>query len=235
MPSRARWAFLGGAIVPAVALVVWTIASATGAVDSSRLVSPWSVVREAVDLAGRGRLASQVALSLERLLTGFAFGSLVGLMLGGAVRLSRTARILLTPTFNALRAVPSLAWLPVVLVYLGIGEAPTVVAVAVGAMFPMFATVAGANTRAPAIVTGLRLALAQSWLVLIAAELLSASTGIGFLLLESSGHGRIARTLVVIAVLAALSKTGDALLASLERRVRDDAATLGPERTPDHL
>ena len=139
MPSRARWVLLGGAVVPAIALIVWSLASATGAIDDSRLPSPWSVVVAAVDLGAGGWIVDHVALSIERLLTGFAFGSAAGLALGALVQRSSRVRILLAPTITALRAVPSVAWLPVALVFLGIGEAPTVVVVAIGASFPMFA------------------------------------------------------------------------------------------------
>jgi len=74
------------------------------------------------------------------------------------------------------------------------------------------------------IATGLRQALGQSWLVMIAAELLSSSKGIGFLLVESSGQNRTDRALVTIAVLAVLIKGSDLLMARLDRRVPDSGA-----------
>jgi sulfonate transport system permease protein len=203
------------------------------------------VVAAAFDLGDRGLFAQYIAISTQRVLLGFAFGSLAGLALGALVGLSRTFSILLSPVIGALRAVPSLAWLPLIVLYLGYGELPKVTLVVIGAAFPVFTTLAGALRHVdpqlvelgrayglgrlgllttvqlpaviPSIVSGLRLALAQSWLFLVAAELLGASMGLGFLLIDSSNNGRIDRLFLAIILLAILGKTTDALIGLLER------------------
>ncbi|WP_445337066.1 ABC transporter permease [Clavibacter sp. CFBP 8614] len=234
-----------GLVVPAVVVGLWAVVTATGAVPAHLLPAPLDVVRAGVQLAEQGILGPYVAISLQRVLLGFALGATVGLVLGAVVGLSRVGRLLLAPTAGAFRTVPSLAWVPLLLLWMGINEDSKVTLVAIGAMFPVYTTVAGALRHVdphlveagrafgltripllvtvqlpaalPAVVSGLRLALAQSWLFLVAAELLAASMGRGFLLTESSSNGRVDRVLLAIVLLAVLGAVTDAVVGLVER------------------
>ncbi|MDA3805617.1 ABC transporter permease [Clavibacter sp. CT19] len=234
-----------GLVVPAVVVGLWAVVTATGAVPAHLLPAPLDVVRAGVQLAEQGILGPYVAISLQRVLLGFALGATVGLVLGAVVGLSRVGRLLLAPTAGAFRTVPSLAWVPLLLLWMGINEDSKVTLVAIGAMFPVYTTVAGALRHVdphlveagrafgltripllvtvqlpaalPAVVSGLRLALAQSWLFLVAAELLAASMGLGFLLTESSANGRVDRVLLAIVLLAVLGAVTDAVVGLVER------------------
>jgi sulfonate transport system permease protein len=234
-----------GALIPVVLLIVWYVLSAGAFVPSYLLPSPDRVVNAAVDLAQRGLLFTDIAISVQRVLIGFVIGAVVGLALGALVGLSKLGSALLVPTVGAFRAVPSLAWVPLLILYLKIGEESKVVLVAIGALFPVYTTVAGALRHVdrqlveagraygytglrlfftvqlpaviPSIVSGLRLALAQAWLFLVAAELIASSIGLGFLLIESQNNGRIDRLFLAIILLAVLGKVSDALIGLLER------------------
>jgi sulfonate transport system permease protein len=210
-----------------VLVAAWWIASAAG-----RVPSPADVAMAGIDLAQRGLLLEDLAASGQRVLLGFAFGSTAGVILGALIGLSRTASVLLSPLLGALRAVPTLAWLPLLLFALGIGDAPKLVLISIGAALPVFASIAGglrateppARDRravAAAAVGGLRQALAQSWLFMVAAEMLSSTTGLGFLLIQSSANGRVDRLLLTIILLAVLARSTDGLLGLVERRLRD--------------
>jgi sulfonate transport system permease protein len=187
-----------------------------------------------------------VGISVQRVLLGFLFGAVAGLLLGSLLGLSRIADGLLHPTVGAFRAVPSLAWVPLILLWVGIGEDGKVLLIAIGAFFPVFTSVHSAlrhvdphlveagrafgyhgtrlltTVQLPAVVppvfSGLRLALAQSWLFLVAAELLASSEGLGFLLIESQNNGRVDRLLLAIVLLAILGKITDTLLGIIERK-----------------
>jgi sulfonate transport system permease protein len=141
--------------------------------------------------------------------------------------------------------VPSLAWVPLLILYVGINEDSKVILIAIGAMFPVYTTVAGALRHVdphlvelghayglgrmallqrvqlpaviPSIVSGLRLALAQAWLFLVAAELIASSMGLGFLLVDSQNNGRVDRMFLTIILLGILGKTTDALIGLVER------------------
>ncbi|RIJ54265.1 ABC transporter permease, partial [Clavibacter phaseoli] len=234
-----------GLVVPVLVVGLWAVVTATGAVPAHLLPAPLDVVRAGAELAQQGILGQYVAISLQRVLLGFALGATVGLVLGTVVGLSRVGRLLLAPTAGAFRTVPSLAWVPLLLLWMGINEDSKVTLVAIGAMFPVYTTVAGALRHVdphlvevgrafgltripllvtvqlpavlPAVVSGLRLALAQSWLFLVAAELLAASMGLGYLLTESSSNGRVDRVLLAIVLLAVLGAVTDAVVGLVER------------------
>ena len=245
---RARirpWVLLGGLLLPVVLVTVWAVISETGLVPLYRLPTPLMVWEAGVDMLQRGSLQQYAAISTQRVLIGFAIGAGVGIVLGAIVGLSRPLSILLAPTIGAVRAVPSLAWVPLLGIYLGIGEVPKIVLIAIGALFPVYTTVAGALRHVepnlvemgrafglsrlsllstvqlpaviPAVVSGLRLALAQAWLFLVAAELLASSMGLGFLLIDSQNNGRVDRLFLAIICLAILGKLTDGVIGLFER------------------
>ncbi len=251
-PSRRRTArrrgaiVLLGLIVPALILLAWHLSTASGFFRPSQLPSPASVLAAAVDLIERGQLATHVLISTQRVVLGFLIGSVLGVLAGALLGLSRIADVLLTPTVGALRAVPSLAWVPLLVLWIGINEDSKVTLIAIGAFFPVFTTLYlglrhvdrdlveagrafGLNgvqllttvqlpAVVPALFSGLRLALAQSWLFLVAAELIASSMGLGFLLTDSQQNGRVDRIILAIILLAVIGKTTDALLGIAERR-----------------
>lgn len=242
---RPRWFWVLGAIIPLALFGLWWAASHLGWVPPYKLPTPESLAVAAVDLWNRGVLGLYIAISTQRVLIGFAVGAVVGLVLGSIVGLSRLADGVLAPTVGAARAVPSLAWVPLLILYLGFGEDSKVTLVAIGALFPVYTTVAGALRHVdphlvemgrafgldrmrllltvqlpaviPAIISGLRLALAQAWLFLVAAELLGSTMGLGFLLIESQNNGRVDRLFLAVLILAVLGKASDALIGLLER------------------
>ncbi|SNY66491.1 ABC transporter permease [Paractinoplanes atraurantiacus] len=236
-----------GAVVPLLVLAVWQWAASSGVYSAAQLPPPAEVVAALREMVGRGELWHHIAISTQRVLAGFAIGSLMGLALGGLVGLSRTASDVLTPTIQAIRAVPSLAWVPLLLLWLGIGETPKIVLVAIGAFFPVYTTVSAALAHidphlvevgraygrkglgllgtvlfpaaTPAILSGLRLGLAQGWLFLVAAELIASSMGLGFLLIDSQNTGRTDIMLLAIILLAVIGKLCDTVLGVVESRL----------------
>ncbi|MCX5008800.1 ABC transporter permease [Streptomyces sp. NBC_00638] len=249
---RSRWGrtalrTAAGLLLPVALLIVWQLAAASGSYNRSQLPAPADVLEAARSLLARDELGHHIAISVQRVLIGFAVGAALGLLLGGLVGLSRTARAVLAPTIHAIRAVPSLAWVPLLLLWLGIGETPKITLVAIGAFFPVYTTVsAGLDhvdprleelglaygrrgpallvqvlvpAAAPAVLSGLRLGLAQGWLFLVAAELIASSMGLGFLLIDSENTGRTDILFLAILLLALLGKASDALLGAAEHHV----------------
>jgi sulfonate transport system permease protein len=234
-----------GAVIPVILLVIWALVTNSGMVAQSKLPTPQSVFSAGADLFADGTLMTHIGISVQRVLLGFVIGSVLGLVVGSLVGLSRVFSELFSPLIGALRAVPSLAWVPLLLIWLHYGENSKVTLVAIGAFFPVFTTVASGlrhvdahlveaarafgysgfrllrTVQLPAVVpsifSGLRLALAQAWLFLVAAELLGASMGLGFLLTDSQNNGRTDRLILAIILLAVLGKITDALLGVVER------------------
>ncbi|NKX54314.1 ABC transporter permease [Arthrobacter mobilis] len=240
------WArLLLGLLLPAALVLAWQLSTAAGLFSVVQLPPPAMVFEAAVDLLQRGELARHVAISTQRVLLGFAFGAALGLAFGALVGLSKVADVLLAPTIGALRAVPSLAWVPLLILWMKIGEDSKVTLIMIGAFFPVFTTVSLAlrhvdknlveagrafglkglklltTVQLPAVVpsvfSGLRLALAQAWLFLVAAELIASSMGLGFLLTDSQNNGRTDRLLLAIVLLAVIGKITDAVLGIAEK------------------
>lgn len=243
--SRRSVRVIGSFVLPLILLATWQIASTSGAFNSSQLPSPAMVWEAAVDLADRGLLGLYIAISTQRVLIGFACGALLGLVFGALVGLSRLWDIFFSSTLSAIRAVPSLAWVPLLILWFKIGEESKVILIAIGAFFPVYTTVAAALKHVdrhlveagrafglggvrlfttvqlpfvlPSVISGLRLALAQSWLFLVAAELIASSMGLGFMLNDSANNGRTDRLFLAIILLAILGKLSDSLLGLFER------------------
>ncbi len=236
---------VAGFVLPLAILAFWLLVLELGIVPAHRLPSPEQVWLAGLDLAERGTLGLHIGISTQRVLLGFLAGASVGLVLGTVVGLSRWGSAFFAPTVGAFRAVPSLAWVPLLILYMNINEDSKITLIAIGALFPVYTTVAGALRHVdphlvelgrtygltrfelltqvqlpavvPSVVSGLRLALAQSWLFLVAAELIASSIGLGFLLVESQNNGRVDRLFLAIILLGILGKTTDALIGILER------------------
>ena len=242
-----NWARLPlGLILPALLLTAWQVASSAGLFTVVQLPPPAMVLEAAGELVQRGELWTHIAISTQRVAIGFLLGGALGLVLGATVGLSRIADALLAPIIGALRAVPSLAWVPLLILWMKIGEDSKVTLIIIGAFFPVFTTVSLAlrhvdrnlveAARAfglkgvrllttvqlpavvPAVFAGLRLALAQAWLFLVAAELIASSMGLGFLLTDSQNNGRTDRLFLAIVMLAVIGKITDALLGLAQKR-----------------
>lgn len=235
-----------GALLPILILALWQTLSTNGSFSVSQLPPPIEVLGGAAGLIERGTLWGHIGISVQRVFSGFAIGAILGISLGSAVGLSKTVGQLLLPTIGALRAVPSLAWVPLLLIWMGIYEEPKITLVAIGAFFPVFTTVAAGlaavdrnlievgrayglkgvglvrkvllPAASPTIFSGLRLGLAQAWLFLVAAELIASSKGLGFLLLDSQNTARTDILFMAIILLALLGKLSDVVIATIEKR-----------------
>jgi len=234
-------------VVPLVLLAGWfATTSLTRVFLPHQLPSPWQVVVTAAELARGGELSRHVGASAARIAAGFALGAGVALILGTLVGLSRTAERMLDPTLQVVRNVPSLAWVPFLLLWMGIDEAPKVALIAIGGFFPVYLNlVAGIRqtdrklievgyvfgltrlelvrriilpSALPYLLAGLRIGLGQSWLFLVAAELIASTRGLGYLLIDGQSTARPDLMLVGILVLAGLGKLSDAVLRRVERR-----------------
>jgi sulfonate transport system permease protein len=245
--SRTWVRIAGGFVVPLVILAVWQFVTATGIVPPYRLPGPWSVVEAGIELIERGQLWLHIAISVQRVFIGFLFGSVIALAFAAVVGLSRAGAVLLAPMLVAIRAVPSLAWVPLLILWFQVGEESKIILIAIGAFFPVYTTVADALRHVdpqlveagrtfglrgwslfrtvqlpavvPSVVSGLRLGLAQAWLFLVAAELIAASMGLGWMLSDSQTSGRVDRILLSIVLLALLGTITNAILVVFEKAV----------------
>ena len=233
-------------LLPLLVLGGAEIAVRAGLVARNLMPPPSEVAATLAWLASHG-LGAHVAASLLRVAIGFACGGGAALALGALVALQSTEARLLDPSLQALRAIPSLAWVPLLLLWFGIDETPKIVMIAIGAFFPVYTGVTsgmgGVDRKLvevgllyrlsppalvrrvllpaalPAIMTGLRNGLALAWMFMVAAELIAASRGLGYLLSDGRETSRADIVLAAIVLLAVLGKLSDMAMLALERRL----------------
>ncbi len=243
--SHALRASLGLAL-PVVLLVVWSLACKHEWVPPQLLPAPDMVRDTFVDEVRSGDLWANVRISLERVLVGFAAGSAAGLALGTAMGLSRRLEDYVYPLFNVLSQVPVLAWVPLAMLFFGIGESLKFVFIAFAALLPVAVNTlrgfrgvpktymdVGATfqfTRrqylgrvvlpaaVPSIFVGLRTGLTQAWLSLVTVELLASSEGLGFLVVWGRQLFQLDLVLVAIFAVGIVGLVLDKGLAMIESR-----------------
>src|SRR6516225_3374557 len=218
--TRRRRVDLRGVALPIVAVALWWALSASHVVKSGLLVSPVDVLRTAYEQAGSGALVRALLASLAREACGFAIGATAGFLLGGALGLSRIAARIVGPSFDTFKQISLFAWIPLISVWFGLGDAAKVVFLSLAALLPVAAhTCDGIHAvprkyvelanalrysrlqliryvllpaALPSIFTGLYLALIHSWLATLGADyLLVAGSGIGNLLIDGSEQFRM--------------------------------------------
>lgn len=206
-----------------------------------------------------GGLAGHVLVSSGRVAAGYLVGASLAIVIGAIVGLNRRAETIIDPTFQALRAIPGLAWVPLLLLWLGIDELPKITLISIGAFFPVYLAMTSGIRNVdrklvevghmygfgpfalmrrilvpatlPSLFTGLRLSLSLAWMCLVAAELIAATQGIGYLLTDGREISRPDIVIAAIIMLAALGKISDSGLKFLEARSLQwrDAFTGAPQ------
>jgi sulfonate transport system permease protein len=224
-----RW--MVGLIVPALLLATWQTASATGFAQPAILPSPVLVITTLVAMAQSGEMAQAVSATAMRMVFGFLLGAGAATLLGGLCGASSRARALLDPLIQALRSVPSLAWVPLFILWLGIFEASKITLVAVGVFFPVYLNLVSgiANVDRKLLevgrvhgfstLNGLRGGLGLGWMFVAAAELLGATNGLGFILDDGEQTGRPERVLAALLLFGLCGKLTDWALAAGGRKL----------------
>lgn len=244
-PRRSYGVAIAGFVLPVVLAILWEWLVAAG-IANGRLMPPPSIVgRTLWGLAASGELLTHAGATLWRVGAGFGLGALAGTVLGAVTGALPVARSLLDPTLQALRAIPSIAWVPLFILWLGIFEASKVALIAVGVFFPVYLGVAAAiqgidrkivevgwvfrlsrlamvrrvllPAILPAWIVALRSGLGLGFMFVVAAEIMGASEGLGYLLVDGQQLGRPDTIIAAIISFAVLGKLADGLLVAITR------------------
>jgi len=226
-------------------LVAWETLTRTGWVPVLFLPSPVGVIRTGAEMLRSGELVAHVAVSVQRIVLGFGLGALTGVSVGFAVGFFSLAEAIGSPLIAATFPIPKIALLPLLILWLGIGEASKVAVIMLGVFFPMaINTAAGVRSADPLLIraavsfgagrwslirkvllpsalpmifAGLRLGAGTSLLLLVAAEMIAANAGIGFLVLHAQNIMETTKLMVGIALLSILGVCSHWLITRLER------------------
>ena len=242
--SRARFLKPAlGLVLPVALAIAWELAVRLGFSDGRLVPPPSRIWATLLELAATGELQRHVAVTVGRVAAGFAVGVAAGTLAGAICGYSALTRRLLDPTLQALRAIPSIAWVPLFILWLGIFESSKITLIAVGVFFPVYLGVMGAVLSVdrkvvevgrvfrlsgaamvrrillpavlPAYVIALRSGLGLGWMFVVAAELLGASEGLGYLLVDGQQLGKPAQIVAAIVVFAVIGKITDWLIVAV--------------------
>lgn len=230
-----------GLVLPVGVAVAWELAVRAGYSDGRLVPPPSRIYEEFAGLAQAGELQRHIVATVARMAVGFGLGTLAGTLVGALAGYSSLVRRLVDPTLQGLRAVPSIAWIPLFILWLGIFETSKVALIAVGVFFPVYLGVTGAILDVdrkivevgrvfrlsgfamvrrillpavlPSYIIAVRSGLGLGWMFVIAAEFMGASEGLGYLLIDGQQLGKPAEIVAAILAFAVLGKASDALLA----------------------
>ncbi|MEV6524399.1 ABC transporter permease [Longispora sp. NPDC051575] len=244
-PGRRGWRLprpvrrVGG---PLLLLLAWQLLG-----DGRTLAPPSAVLAAGWELASTGELGTHLLASLSRVAQGLALGITSGVVFAVLAGLFRYGEDLVDSSLQILRALPTLGLLPLVIIWFGVGEVPKVALVAYGTMFPVYintyAAIRGVDNKhvesgqtfglgrlglirhvilpgaVPGFLVGLRFALTSSWLIMIIAEQLNATSGIGYLMNQAQSWYRTDIIVLGLLIYGALGLFADVLVRFLERRL----------------
>lgn len=234
-------------LLPFALLLLWWAAGHFALITSQVLPGPDAVLATAHELVAGGQLQEAVAISMQRVVLGFLAGCSVGAALGASMGLSERASDYLYPLLRMGAYVPLLGWLPLLMIWLGIGETLKVVLVAQAALLPVALNTCNAIRAVPAglvevgrtygygpgqrllriifpaafpaVWSSVRYALTKSWLALVVVELLASSEGLGFLMVDSRQLYQLDAMLVAVATIGLIGFALDLGLATVERHI----------------
>jgi len=226
--------------------LLWSVASVLGLVSPFLLPGPVAVMEAGRQLIADGSLVRHVAISLQRVILGYGLSVATALPLALLFGLLPRLRALVEPALEFLRQVPPLALLPLLILWLGIGEVQKIGVIVLSCFFPIFLGALGGIAQAdpklvevgracglssseilrrivlpaslPALVVGLRIGLGYSWRALVGAELIASSSGLGYMIIDAQNLARTDIVLVGVFVIGVLGLIADALARAAIRR-----------------
>lgn len=197
-----------GLIIPVLVVLFWWYATNYGTTPESILPKISTVGKSIKQMWIAGNLQEDLAISLKRVVAGYVISALLGIILGTVMGMSETIRKIFQPTVTTIRQIPIMAWIPLLILWCGIGEASKIVIIVIASFFPiMVNTLSGISGTPleyvevaklykiskwktfirvylphalPHIQTGLKLGLGVSWMAVVAAELIASTSGIGY-------------------------------------------------------
>ncbi|MBD2096988.1 ABC transporter permease [Trichocoleus sp. FACHB-591] len=244
---RFRSAGVRGFVLPVLLLIGWEALSRMGVFPPNLLPAPSTVIAAIWQLALKGDLWKHIGITLYRVAFGFIIGSGLATIFGALTGYSRPARQFLDPLLQSLRSIPSLAWVPLFILWMGIQEPSKIALIAVGVFFPVYLNLMSGvqavdrklvevgqvyrlnslqliwriflPATLPAYTVGLRSGLGLGWMFVVAAEMMGASQGLGYLLVDGQTTGRPEIILASILLFAMFGKLTDMALAAMEKRL----------------
>ncbi len=230
-----------------IILAAWEAADLAGMLHAYTLPPLKSIVATTIEYAREGTLLSNIAVSLVRVLEGFVIALVAGIVLGVLVSVFPKFEVFTDLVIQILRPIPPIAWIPLAILWFGIGQSSKVFIIFLGAFFPIFVnTVDGIRNidsryyelasvyevpkaelirgiiipgALPSITTGIRLGLGSAWVCVVAAEMIGATSGVGFMLANGRSLSRPDVVILGMLLVGIFGKLMDDILKKLREKL----------------
>ena len=232
-----------GLIVPLLVLVAWFCYTTFTDVPNSLLPKISKVLATAGEMVTSGQLQGDLSVSIIRVIKGFLASGCLGVFLGAVMGMSKRIQELLLPTITTIRQIPVIAWIPLIILWAGIGEGSKVIIIMIAATFPVLVNTLNGFTSTPEglvevaklyklskwntfvkvylphalpqMLVGLKLGLGVSWMALVASELIAASSGIGYRMNDARSLMRSDKVIVCMIVIGLVGILMDKVLSAV--------------------
>jgi sulfonate transport system permease protein len=236
-----------GFFLPVLLLAAWEILGRAGVLNGSIFPVPSRVADSFIDMVRRGRMQKHLLISLWRVAKGFCAGSALGLSAGIVIGLSERANKITASLIGLLRPIPMVAWIPLLILWLGIDEASKVTLIAIGTFWPVLLNTSRGIRNSdrklmevgvvlektrwemlakvvlpsafPFIFTGLRLGVGSAWTCVVTAEAIAAAAGVGYLIMYARELSQPPVMFSAVITIAVVGLILDMLLQRAERRI----------------
>ena len=230
-----------------ILIILWQAASDMGYLNPITLPSPKRILDTFLALLRKGTLQENLLISCQRVLTGYAVAAVSAVVLGILIGLSPHFKRMTDLIIQILKPIPPISWIPLVILWFGIGEEGKIFLIFIGSFFTILVNVVDGIRRidvklielsnamvipkmkyvfqvvipyaAPNIFTGLRVGLGQSWMCVVAAELVASSTGLGYMIMYARQFGQTDVVIVGMLIIGIIGKIMDSVLMAVEKAV----------------
>lgn len=234
-------------IIPVIVLLAWYLATTYRNIPTGILPTIPMVGQAVADMLHTRELQTDLLISLQRVIKGFIVSAILGILLGSLIGMFRTVRELLTPTITVIRQIPIIAWIPLIIMWAGIGEGSKVIIIVLAAFFPVLVNTESGVEQTPQglievadlyqlnvwqkfvkvylphalpqILVGLKLGLGVSWMAVVAAELIASNAGIGYRLNYSRSMMEANKVIVCMVVIGLVGVVMDKLIGLLFKKI----------------
>ena len=237
-------ALLNTIAVPVLLIILWQALAGSGLLLEVILPSPVKVIKAFFEMIKDGSLGADLAVSGKRVLIGYLWGAGIALILGVFSGLNKIAERVFSPIINVIRQIPLYAWMPIIILWFGIGEVSKEIIIARGVLIPIYLnTLQGIKgvqaeyfelaevlelkrsvflrkivlpSAVSSIFTGLRLGAGNAWMAVVAAEMLGGLTGLGYALMKSREFLWSDKLIALMVVIGVIGVVIDVILRKIE-------------------
>lgn len=232
---------------PLIVIILWQLVSNFGIINPISLPSPIKILEKSFEIIKDGSLARNIASSIKRVIIAYGIASFSAIILGLIVGWSKIFEKMTDIIIQILKPIPPIAWIPLAILWFGIGEGSKLFIIAIGSFFPIFVNVVEGIRNIdskyievaslfkislfklifkvllpgalPAIMTGLRVGLGVAWVCVVAAELIAAESGIGYLIMDARSLAQSDTMIVGMLTIGIIGKIMDTFIKKVEKIV----------------